>query len=194
MKATNFNAIAFLAALASCSDASDDMAPHREATATPAKTEQADPASQKTADRNPQSANQPSFDEDMAYFFSQGERGPVLSFGVPQTDNVSLSLRCPPGAMGKTILVSFNRPERIVAQRPDTIMLKAGNASQRLEIETRATQLGTTVEVEAAPDNPVMLAYRRGAPLIVSYGDEDIAIPSQAKDSKIEEFFNACLP
>lgn len=193
MKVTNFNALAFLAALASCSDAGDNTAPQRETTATPTETAQANPASQKTADRNPQSANKPSVDEDMAYHFSQSERGPALSIGVPQTDNVSLTLRCPRGAMGKTVRVSFNRPARIVAQRPKSITLKAGNASQRLEIETRGTQLGTTVEVEAAPDNPVMLAYRRGAPLIVSYGDEDIAIPSQAKDSKIEEFFNACL-
>jgi len=178
---------AAFAALAACADDnSQTPEPNRDM----ADTELSDPEPGPV--QGDATRDAPDFDQDMAYYFSKGERGPALSFGVPRTDNIALNLRCPPGAMGKTVLVSFNRPPEIVSQRLDTATLKAGNLDQQLSIETRKTQLGTTVEVTTDPQSPVMTAYREGAALSVSYGDETITIPSRSSDTEIDEFFGAC--
>lgn len=134
------------------------------------------------------------FDEDMAYYFKRGERGPTLSYGVPNTDNVAITIRCPAGGMGKALLIYFNRPSDIVAQRPNTLTLSADEAEQQLMIEERSTQLGTTVEVQTSPDSAPMRAYQQGAPLKIRYGDETIAIPASSEDGSIQEFFDTCVP
>lgn len=91
--------------------------------------------------------------------------------------------------MGKKVLVSFNRSPKVVVQRSDTVTLEAGNSNQHLAIETSETQLGTTVEVSTDPESPVMKAYREGAALSISYGDDTITIPSRSSDTEIGEFF-----
>ncbi|MEC7743650.1 MAG: hypothetical protein VYE13_14375 [Pseudomonadota bacterium] len=181
---------AAFAALAACAD---DNSQNPESNRDMADTELSDRDSKRGRDQGDATRDAPDFDQDMAYYFSKGERGPALSFGVPRTDNIALNLRCPPGSSRNTVLVSFNRPPDLVAKRPDTITLKAGGASQQLAIETQETQLGTTVEVAAIRDGPVMQAYRRGDNLNALYGEETIAIPSRAEDAEIEEFFDACL-
>ncbi|WP_341859468.1 hypothetical protein WKH79_02225 [Qipengyuania sp. GPGPB31] len=192
MEALKLSSVVALGVLPACGSAGDGAAPPTEEATDTIETAQADPNSRSTAERIGQDDGS-SFDRDMSYHFSQDDRGPALSFGVPRTDDIALNLRCPPGASAKTVLVSFNRPPDLVARRPDTITLKAGGASQQLTIETRETRLGTTVEVAAAPDGPVMQAYRRGATLNASYSEETIGIPSRAEDAEIEKFFDACL-
>jgi hypothetical protein len=139
-------------------------------------------------------ASAPATSSDMAYFYKQGEEGPALSYGEPDTDNIALSLRCPAGGTGKSLLLSFNRPREIVDQRPDTITLAAGTAREDLRIDTRSTQLGTTVEVQTSPDADPIQAFRDGAKLSLLYGDETIGIPATGDHGKIARFFAACKP
>ena len=180
---------AAFAALAACAD---DNSQNPESNRDMADTELSDRDSERGRDQGDVTRDAPDFDQDMAYYFSKGERGPALSFGVPRTDNIALNLRCPPGAMGETVLVSFNRPPQVVSQRLDTVTLKAGNHDQQLSIKTRETQLGMAVEVTTDPQGPVMKAYSEGAALSVSYGDETITIPSRSSATEIDEFFGAC--
>lgn len=139
-----------------------------------------------------QNVNEAEFQQDLAYFFSNSERGATLSFGVPRTDNIALTLRCPPSEMGKTVLVNFNRPETVVKERPKRITLRAGDAEERLAIRTRENQLGTTVEIATSPTGSVMEEYRNGSSLELTYGDETMQIPSRSSDRAIDRFFNAC--
>lgn len=183
---------AALAALAACGDNTHDNSSKAESNSEMVETEMSDQVSERGLDQADPARDDPEFNQDMAYFFSRGDRGSTLSFGVPRTDNIALNLRCPPGAMGKTVMVSFNRAAEIVAQRPETITLKAGDAEQKLKIDTRETQLGTTIEVTTSPDSPVLRAYGQGTALAVIYGDKTIVIPSRNSDTEIDEFFSAC--
>ena len=192
MKRAIFVSAAAVAALAACGDNTDDTSTMAEPNSGMVDTVSSDQNPEPGPDQPEPNRDNPEFNQEMAYYFSKGDRGPALSFGVPRTDNIALNLRCPPGAMGKTVLVWFNRPAEIVAQRPDNITLQAGDAEQKFAVDTRETQLGTTVEVTTTPDNPVLRAYRQGTALSVSYGDETIVIPSRSSDTKIDEFFGAC--
>lgn len=193
MKRADIFPIAMLATLSACGD---DQPPNGEAaqTSIPKVNITREVADQAKQTRNEgQQGEEPNFNRDMTYYYSRGERGPTLSFGVPRTDNIALTLRCPAGAMSKTVLVYFNRPSDVVAERPDTLRLKAGGAQRQLAVETRETQLGTTVEVQTSPDSAPIQAFRNGNTLEVAYGDEAIAIPSRSGDEEIQEFFGACL-
>ena len=183
---------AALTALAACND--DPSESSNPPTVTPETNPADDVVDQveATPEEGPQ-GEEPDFDSGMAYYFSRSERGPTLSFGVPRTDDIALNLRCPAGGMGKAVLVYFNRPAEIVAQRPRTLTLGSGDAEERLTIETRNTQLGTTVEAQTSPDGPAMQAFRNGTALAVTYGEETIAIPSRSGDEEIDNFFAACL-
>ncbi|RIV84618.1 hypothetical protein D2V07_13630 [Aurantiacibacter zhengii] len=134
----------------------------------------------------------PVLEGEMGFFFNPGDRGPTLSYGVANTDNIAVNLRCPAGGMGETLLVYFNRPAGIVSQRPDTLTLAAGEAELQLSIERRSTQLGTTVQVQTDPASAPIRAYRRGASLKVRYGEETIVIPSESEDENVRSFFDAC--
>ncbi|WP_086436693.1 hypothetical protein [Altererythrobacter xiamenensis] len=195
MKRAMLPPAAALTMLVACGESSPDTLTETEQSAESTIADGDARVSTSTPDQGPANRNsggETDFDKDMAYYFSQGERGATLSFGVPQTDNIALNLRCPLGAGGKSVLVYFTRPGRIVAKRPATIDLRAGEAEQQLPIETRETQLGTTVEVETAVSTPVMQQYRTGQPLDVFYGEEKVTIPSRSSDREIQQFFNAC--
>ena len=192
MKRAIFVSAAAVAALAACGDNTDDTSTMAEPNSGVVDTESSDQNPEPGPDQPEPDRDNLEFNQEMAYYFSKGDRGPALSFGVPRTDNIALSLRCPPGAMGKTVWVSFNRPAEVVAQRPDTITLKVGDVEQQLATDTRDTQLGTTVEVTTNPDAPVLRAYRQGTALTVIYGEETIVIPSRDSDTEIDEFFGAC--
>ncbi len=183
---------AALAAVTACND--DQSESSKILTVTPETNAAGELADQSapTPQEGPQ-GEEPVFDGDMTYYFSRGERGPSLSFGTPHTDNIALNLRCPAGSMGKTVLVYFNRPAEIVAPRSRTLTLVSGDVEERLTVETRDTQLGTTIEAQTGPDGPAMKAFRDGNMLEVFYGDETIAIPSRSGDKEIDEFFDACL-
>lgn len=196
MKPANFSCLAALALLCSCGgNGNEDVEPldGDDEIDVADQTRETGKTNDTLAPDQP-SDEQSEFDRRMAYFFSEGDRGPSLSFGVPRTDNIALSLRCPPGAMGETILVSFTRPADVVSERPRSVTFVSGDAEQPREIETRETQLGTTVEATISPDSDVMQTYRRGEALTVSYGDETIVIPSRESDSEIGQFFAACAP
>jgi hypothetical protein len=132
--------------------------------------------------------------DNRAYYFKRGARGPTLSYGVPDTDNISLTLRCPSGGMGKTMLVYFRRPSNIVSQQPDVLTLSSGGSSQKLNISTRETQLGTLIEVQSAPDAGPLSNFADGSELVVRWGDERISVPAGNQHPEISEFFGACIP
>lgn len=138
------------------------------------------------------SSDQPSFEDGMSYHFKQDQGGAALSYGVPDTDNIALSLRCPRKGPEGSILIAFNRPARIVAERPGTLVAASGDARQELSIETRSTQLGTNIEVRTSADSAPLVAYRGGAPLEIRYGDEAIRIPAADEQGQIARFFEAC--
>lgn len=195
MKRAMLAPVAALTMLVACGESSPDTVTETEQSTESLVPDEGAGVSPSTTDQGPANRNSGGdndFDQDMAYYFSQGERGATLSFGVPQTDNTALNLRCPRGAGDKSVLIYFTRPGRIVAKRPATIDLRAGEAEQQLPIETRETQLGTTVEVETAVSTPVMQQYRTGQPLDVFYGEEKVTIPSRSSDREIQQFFNAC--
>lgn len=183
---------AALTALAACGDNVDDTATMAEPNSGMVDNNMRDQVPEPDQDQAEPNRDNPQFNQEMAYYFSEGDRGPALSFGVPRTDNIALNLRCPPGAMGKTVLVSFNRSAEVVAQRPDSITLEAGHAEQQLTVDTRESELGTTVMAATSPESPAMKAYRQGTALKVIYGDEAIVVPSHNNDTEIAEFFGAC--
>lgn len=195
MKRAMLATAAALTMLAACSESAPDTVTGTEKSAESPVPDEGAPVSPSTTDRGPANRNSggdTDFDQDMAYYFSQGERGATLSFGVPQTDNIALNLRCPRGAGEKSVLIYFTRPGRIVAKLPATIGLRAGEAEQQFPIETRETQLGTTVEIATDVGSPVMQQYRNGQPLDVIYGEETVTIPSRSSYREIQQFFNAC--
>lgn len=191
MKRAPLFPIVVLATLAACGDDVSQSGQTQTATReTNAKGEVADEAELARNEEKPSEA--PGFNREMTYYFSRSERGPTLSYGVPRTDNIALSLRCPAGGMGKTLLVYFNRPAHIVAQRPGTLTLKSGDAQRQFAVETSETQLGTTVEVQTSPESAPIRSFRDGDTLEVTYGNEPMAIPSRSDDGEIREFFDAC--
>lgn len=175
-------------ALASCGGADDEPAPDPVADPAPETGESVAPVDPTHSPPAPDQA----FDDGMAYHFKTGERGPALSYGVPDTDNVALSLRCPQNAANGAVTVSFTRPAGIVKSRPQTLTLSSGDAQQSLAVETRSSQLGTSVVAQTGTDGAVMRAYRDGSPLKVSHGDETIRIPGQDDQDRIAQFFEAC--
>lgn len=173
-----------------CSDSG--RVPADQDTADPHPAEAAAPPSMPSATTPADRSDEQPFDNRMAYFFSRSARGPTLSFGVPQTDNVALTLRCPAGAAGKTVLLYFMRPAEIAAEGPDSLVLAAGESQQRLRVRTDQTQLGTRIEAQTEPASGPMKAYREGKTLEVHYGAQTITLPSRPSDTGISSFFDAC--
>jgi hypothetical protein len=127
-------------------------------------------------------------DADMSWAFSRAGPEPKLAYGVPQTDNVRLMLRCP--AAGE-VLLSFLRPNQEVQNRPGTLVLASGNAQRTLTIETQQGPLGTSVEAELPLSSGPLQEFRSGEELEVRWGDSTIAVPGDS-DRPVRQFFEAC--
>lgn len=125
---------------------------------------------------------------DMAWSFSRAGPGSKLAYGVPQTDNVRLMLRCPESG---AVLLSFLRPSEQVQDRPGTLVLASGNAQRTLTIETQQGPLGTSVEADLPLSSGPLQQFRSGEELEVRWGDSTIRAPADS-DRPVRQFFEAC--
>ena len=126
--------------------------------------------------------------DEMAWNFSNTAAGPKIAYGVPQTDNVRLMLRCPESGQA---LLSFIRPADIAEGRPDTLSIASGNARRSVTIETEQGPLGTTVKAQAPLSSGPLQQFRSGSGLEVRWGEETISVPA-ASEAPVRRFFEAC--
>lgn len=124
----------------------------------------------------------------MSWNFSRTARGPRIAYGVPQTDNVRLMLRCPERSRA---LLSFIRPDEFAEGKPDMLAIASGNSRRSLTIETEQGPLGTSVEAEAPLSAGPLQQFRSGSELEVRWGDETIRVPGSAQ-GPVRQFFEAC--
>lgn len=125
---------------------------------------------------------------EMSWSFSRTGPGPKLAYGVPQTDNVRLMLRCP--ETGEALL-SFLRSDQQAQNRPGTLIVAAGNAQRTLTIETQQGPLGTTVEAEIPVSSGPLEEFRSGKEMEVRWGDTEIRVPG-ASNGPVRQFFETC--
>lgn len=122
-------------------------------------------------------------DPDMAWNFNTTARGPKLAYGVPQTDNVRLTLRC---AGSDRIELSFMRGEAGGEQ----MTVRSGGASESVSATAQETQLGGYVVAAELPANAAPLErFRAGNPLTVEYAGESRAVPPSGEADRL---FNSC--
>lgn len=126
--------------------------------------------------------------DEMSWNFSRSAAGAKIAYGVPQTDNVRLMLRCPESGEA---LLSFIRPADIAEDRPDTLSIASGSARRSLTIETQQGPLGTSVLAQAPLSAAPLQQFRSGNELEVRWGDETISVPG-APDGPVRQFFDAC--
>lgn len=125
---------------------------------------------------------------DMAWTFSRGAAGPRMAYGVPQTDNVRLMLRCPETGLA---LLSFILPPGMAENLPDTLSIISGSARRSLTIETQQGPLGTSVEAHAPLSAAPLQQFRSGNEMEVRWGDEIIELPA-APEGPVRQFFEGC--
>lgn len=124
----------------------------------------------------------------MAWVFSRAAGRPKLAYGVPQTDNVRLMLRCPePGEA----LISFIRPDEVAEDKPGTLTIASANAQRTLTVQTQRGPLGVSVEAEAPTSAAPLQQFRTGQNLQVRWGEETVRVPGEEGDP-VRQFFEAC--
>lgn len=140
-----------------------------------------------TGPANGAPGGQASDDSSMEWNFSRAAGQPKLAFGVPQTDNVRLILRCPES--GQALLSFLRRTD--AEDRPGTLAIASGGAQRTLNIETEQGPLGTTVRADVPLSAAPLQQFRSGKGLEVRWGEETINVPGAA-DGPVRQFFDAC--
>lgn len=131
----------------------------------------------------------PSGGEDgMRWTYAGSSAGARLTFGVPDTDNVRLAMRCDEAGI---VALNFTRPMDMVERRPGNLTILSGTGRRTANIEVEETQLGASVAAEAPARSAPFRKFRSGDDLVVRWGEERISVPGRPTEP-IDRFFAAC--
>ena len=171
--------------LAACGDqaARDDASPAQPDGNTQAVTSPA--VSEDLVDRGDGQAGRAD-EVGMSWIFSDSAGGPKLAYGIPQTDNLRLMLRC---AEAGNVRFVFMRP---ASASPITrVTISSGGASSEVEAQSDASQLGgISVETELPVDSGPLIQFRSGHRINVSWTGGEISVPEAGQQA--DRLFEAC--